>query len=169
MITDPKQRANRVYDAEWMAGVNILRPFNSVADAQIYANFMIKQSWWRREVSGINEFIIRYDPSFTRDSDCDDHVWKAHMTLTIGNLCEGVLIHESGHTARGDLQGDNSHGVAFLKAQCNILAWATCNEMVGRYVESLLYFDLLTGRERWPKPYLEAWREFRAQTGISGV
>ena len=119
-------RRYKVYEAEWLAGTRILRHFVNVHEAQTYVNMVVKSRWWKNR-TGIARIEVEYVPKWEDDSTMEDHRTTGKMTLTMGCLNEGIVLHELAHCARGDT--DNSHGAAF----CDMLI-----QLIARYVTPVL-------------------------------
>jgi hypothetical protein len=89
-------------------------------DAQLYANHVVRQTWYR-DLAGEIEVELRY---VRRKQVCGTHRERGKFIigLTLGRLCEGVLLHEMAHPTRyvADL-ANNDHGPAFIRAHLAIL------------------------------------------------
>ena len=109
------------YQAEEEARVDLMGAFPCVEDAQLYADHIIGRSWFRELAEGA-VVEVRY---VRRVQMCGTQRVRGKFVveLTLGRLCEGVLLHELAHipTYVPDL-AHNDHGPAFAKAHLTILA-----------------------------------------------
>ena len=110
--------SSEVYDAEWAAGVAILRPLLSVDEAQHVVNCVLRKKWWKK-LSAIRKVTVSYRSSWEHMSSAEDHRTRGEILLTMGNLCEGTVYHEMAHMCYGD--SDNSHAAPFVRAHLAIL------------------------------------------------
>ena len=132
--TDAEKRTEKVYDAEWAAGTAVLRPLRSVEEAQALVNYVVHSRWWRK-ITGIREIAVTYVPSWETESQMEDRRTTGSMQLTMGNLSEGVVLHELAHCTRGDV--DNSHGPDFCEALLELLARFTRQVVADRLRQEL--------------------------------
>jgi len=153
-MLEGEARAELVYDAERISGVYALNPVGHPAEAQALATWVIEQPWWREEISGINKVEVVYIPVWDRDSCMHDRITRAKMDLALCSLSQGLVYHELSHCARGDV--DDNHERPFLKAHFAILRHMDWGVLLPRYAAALLERDLVTGREKWIRPYLIA-------------
>ena len=138
--TEAEKRAIKVYDAEWAAGTAVLRPLRSVEEAQALVDFILGMRWWKK-ACGIREVKVEYVPKWELESEMADGRTKGVMKLTMGNLSEGVVLHELAHCARGDT--DNSHPPEFLNLLLELLERVTRKCLADRLREELQLRDLL--------------------------
>jgi len=132
--TDADRRAAKVYDAEWAAGTAVLRPLQSVVEAQALVDYVLKSRWWRK-TCGIRKIDVEYVPVWELESEMEDRRTTGRMRLTMGNLSEGVVLHELAHCARGDV--DNSHGPDFCGMLLELLSRFTRQVVADRLREEL--------------------------------
>jgi hypothetical protein len=135
-----KARNDKVYEAEWAAGTAVLRPLLSVVEAQSYVNSVLKLRSWKNR-TGIAKIEVVYVPQWDRDSCMEDHRTIGRMELTMGNMTEGVVLHELAHAARGDT--DNSHPTEFLEMLIWVIGVRVNQYMANRLREELHLRKLL--------------------------
>lgn len=108
------------YQAEAEAHIDYLGSFPSEEDAQLYASHVLRQPWYI-ELAGELDVTVHY---VRRKQVCGTHRrrGKFYVDLTLGRLCEGVLIHELAHppTYVPDLDHAD-HGPAFTRVHLAIL------------------------------------------------
>jgi len=132
--TDAEKRADLVYEAEWAAGTWILRPLLSVSEAQVYVDSVLRSRWWRNR-TGIRAVKVTYVPRWERESEMEDRRTTGDMQLTLCNMCEGVVLHELAHCARGDV--DNSHPKEYCEMLIGLIGERVNYYMADRLREAL--------------------------------
>jgi hypothetical protein len=132
--TDAEKRTTKIYDAEWAAGTAVLRPLRSVEEAQALVNYVLKSRWWKK-TCGIKVIKVEYIPKWEFESEMEDRRTTGTMRLSMGNLSEGVVLHELAHCARGDV--DNSHPPEFCAMLLELLERFTRQVVADRLREEL--------------------------------
>ena len=157
ILKDIPARKNAVYEAEVASGVATMRPLATIHDAQVLADFIIKERFWKN-YSIVRKVVLSYVPHWDRDASCG---WlpkeprRAEMELSIGSLCEGTVYHEMAHLDRRDK--DDGHRFAFLRLQFAIMnasASIFASVLLPRYAIELRARKAISGNEPWALPWV---------------